>query len=78
MKVVLDTNVIVSGLNYPGNESRVLASSRTRLFDIYLSVAILRETGVVLARSFAWSRSDVQRALAPIHRRHECGGVLNG
>ena len=64
MKVVVDTNVIVSGLNYPGNESRVLELARTRHFDAYLSAAILRETAVVLARSFDWGRSDVDRALA--------------
>ena len=64
MKVVVDTNVIVSGLNYSGNESRVLELARTRHFDAYLSAAILRETAVVLARSFDWGRSDVDRALA--------------
>ena len=66
MKVVLDTNVIVSGLNYPGNESRVLELARTRRFDVYLSPAILRETAVVLARSFSWRRSEVQRILAAL------------
>ena len=66
MKVVLDTNVIVSGLNYPGNESRVLELARTRRFDVYLSPAILRETALVLARSFSWRRSEVQRVLAAL------------
>ncbi len=36
MRVVLDTNVIISGLNFPGNERMVLDLARRARFDLYL------------------------------------------
>ena len=41
MKVVLDTNVIVSGLNFPGNERSVLELALRGRFEFYLSRFIL-------------------------------------
>ena len=37
MRVVLDTNVIVSGLNFPGNERLVLELAFRGRFELYLS-----------------------------------------
>ena len=41
MKVVPDTNVIVSGLNFPGNERLVLELALRGRFELYLSTFIL-------------------------------------
>ena len=55
MKVVLDTNVIISGLNFSGNERLVLELARRGRFELYLSTFILQETAGVLTRKFGWS-----------------------
>ena len=62
MRVVLDTNVIVSGLNFPGNERLVLDLALRQRFDLYLSPFIPSETSRVLVRKFGWR--DEQAALA--------------
>ena len=50
MRVVLDTNVIVSGLNFPGNERLILELALRRRFQFYLSPYILDEVAGVLIR----------------------------
>ena len=64
MRVVLDTNVIVSGLNFPGNERLVLDLARRRRIDLYLSPFILSEASGVLVRKFGWSDEEAAAALA--------------
>ena len=66
MRVVLDTNVIVSGLNFPGNERLVLELALRGRFELYLSTFILEEAAGVLGRKFGWDEersSQVLRAL---------------
>ena len=41
MRVVVDTNVIVSGLNFPGNERLVLELALRGRYELYLSPFIL-------------------------------------
>ena len=55
MRVVLDTNVIVSGLNFPGNERLVLELALRGRFELCLSPFILEEVDGVLTRKFGWS-----------------------
>ena len=43
MRVVLDSNVVVSGLNFPGNELLVLELALRGRFELYLSTFILEE-----------------------------------
>ena len=52
MRVVLDTNVIVSGLNFPGNERLVLELALRGRFELCLSPFILEEVAGVLGRKF--------------------------
>ena len=59
MRVVLDTNVIVSGLNFPGNERMVLELALRGRFGLFLSRFILEEVAGVLRRKFGW---DEERA----------------
>ena len=63
MRVVLDTNVIVSGLNFPGNERLVLDLARRGRFQLYLSDFILREVAGVLTRKFGWGEERSSEAL---------------
>ena len=66
MRVVLDTNVIVSGLNFPGNERIVLDLARRGRFEWYLSSFILQETAGVLERKFGWEGEPLDRVLVTL------------
>lgn len=63
MRVVLDTNVIVSGLNFPGNERLVLDLALRGRFELYLSPFILGEAAGVLGRKFDWAEERSSEAL---------------
>ena len=63
MRVVLDTNVIVSGLNFPGNERLVLELALRGRFELYLSPFILDEVAGVLGHKFEWSEERSAQAL---------------
>ncbi len=69
MRVVLDTNVIVSGLNFPGNERMVLDLARRGRFELYLSPFILEEVAGVLERKFGWTADSIDRALQALQDR---------
>ena len=66
MRVVLDTNVIVSGLNFPGNERMVLELALRGRFEFYLSRFILEEVAGVLTRKFDWDEERTAQALQAI------------
>ena len=63
MRVVLDTNVFVSGLNFPGNERLVLDLARRGRFELYLSDFILQEAFDVLTRKFGWDEERSAEAV---------------
>ena len=63
MRVVLDTNVIVSGLNFPGNERLVLELALRGRFELCLSRFILEEVAGVLGRKFDWDEEPSSQAL---------------
>ena len=80
MRVVLDTNVIVSGLNFPGNERLILELALRGRFQLYLSPFILQEVAGVLGRKFDWTEERLSQALGALedaativepHRRPE-------
>ena len=62
MRVVLDTNVVVSGLNFPGNERLVVELALRGRFELYLSSFILEEVAGVLGRKFGWDEDRVTEA----------------
>ena len=66
MSVVLDTNAIVSGLNRPSNERRVLDLALRGRFELYLSPFILEEVAGVLVRKFGWTDKRSSQALRAI------------
>ena len=73
MRVVLDTNVIISGLNFPGNERLLLDLVRRGRFEWYLSPFILDEVAGVLARKFGWTDDRVEEALGRL--RHAATAI---
>ena len=68
MKVVLDTNVIISGLTYHGNERRVLDLAKDGRFEIVLSPVILNEVERVLARKFQRQAQDIAHDVSDLRR----------
>ena len=63
MRVVLDTNVIVSGLNFPGNERLVLELALRGRFELCLSPFILDEIAGVIGRKFGWDEERSSQVL---------------
>lgn len=66
MRVVLDTNVIVSGLNFPGNERIVLELALRGRFELCLSTFILDEVAGVLERKFGWAEERSAQAISTL------------
>ena len=66
MRVVLDTNVIISALNFPGNERMVLELALRGRFEFYLSAFILEEVAGVLTRKFRWDEERAAQAILVI------------
>ena len=66
MRVVLDTNVIVSALNFPGNERLVLELALRGRFEFFLSLFILEEVAGVLVRKFGWDEERTAQAMGVI------------
>ena len=66
MRVVLDTNVIVSALNFPGNERMVLELALRGRFELFLSWFILGEVSGVLTRKFGWDQERAVRAISTL------------
>ena len=66
MRVVLDTNVIVSALNFPGNERLVLELALRGRFEFLLSRFILEEVAGVLVRKFDWDDERTAQVLQGI------------
>ena len=62
MRVVLDTNVVVSALSFPGNERLVLELALRGRFEFYLSRFILEEVAGVLVRKFGWGEERTTEA----------------
>ena len=68
MRVVLDTNVVVSGLNFPGNERLVVELALRGRFELFLSSFILEEVAGVLGRKFGWDEDRVTEARRTLER----------
>jgi putative PIN family toxin of toxin-antitoxin system len=50
MRVVADTNVVVSGLLWRGNPRRVLDAARDGIIELFTSIVLLEELEDVLSR----------------------------
>lgn len=70
LRVVLDTNVLVSAFQFPSGTAAVLWDALGR--DRYLLVsspAIVREFTEILRRPFGWKEADVERAVRLLARK---------
>jgi putative PIN family toxin of toxin-antitoxin system len=65
-RVVIDTNVIVSGLNFSGNERQVLELGREEKIEVYLSSYIVAEVERILQNKFVWQPSRIEEAVANV------------
>jgi len=75
VRVVLDTNVLLSGLMFPdGAPGRVVAAWREARFDVVMSVHQLAEIGRVLAyprirRVLGWDVQRIEKFIRQIYVR---------
>jgi len=65
-KVVLDTNILVSALNFPGNERKVFELFLEGEIEVFISPFILEELKETLERKFKWNEIDVLEILKRI------------
>jgi uncharacterized protein len=66
-RVVIDTNVIVSGLNFSGNERQVLELGREEKIEVYPSSYIVAEVERILQNKFVWQPSRIDEAVANVY-----------
>lgn len=77
MKVVLDTNVLLSGLMYPDSTpGRIVHAWREARYDLVLSFAQLAEIARVLSypkiqKILAWDAAQIERFLKQLYIRAE-------
>ena len=63
---MLDTNVVISALNFHGNERLVLELDLRGRFELALSWFTLGEVSGVLARKFGWHQARAIRAISAL------------
>lgn len=69
LRVVLDTNVYVSAFNFPkGLLFPIWQHARLKTYELFLSPAIVNETGRVLRDDFAWEESRIRSQLKALAR----------
>ncbi len=66
LRVVVDTNVYVSALNFGGVPDEVLELARRGRIELFISMPIVREIEGVLKRKFRWPSNRAQQAIATI------------
>ena len=59
VKVVLDTNVFISGLNFPGNERKILILFLKEQIEVYISDFIVEEIKGILRVKFQWQTAAI-------------------
>ncbi len=65
-KIVIDTNVFVSGLNFKGKPREVLDLIWKEEIKVYFSLFILRELEKVLEEAFGWNKEQIERTIKRI------------
>lgn len=61
LKVVIDTNVYISGLNFAGKPGEILELLIKGEIEVYITSFILGEVERILRERFEWSEGQVQR-----------------
>jgi putative PIN family toxin of toxin-antitoxin system len=65
-RIVADTNIYISALNFAGTAEEVLALGRAGIVEVFISPPILEEIGGVLLRKFRWTAPRVREATRSI------------
>ena len=65
-RVVADTNVYISALNFAGTADEVLALGRIGAIEVFISTQILKEIEGVLLRKFRWAPTRIREAALAI------------
>ena len=63
MKVVCDTNVILSAILFGGNPEKILTAARQKKTTIYTSTALLFECSNKLKKKFRWDESKITKVV---------------
>jgi uncharacterized protein len=66
VRVVADSNVYISALNFGGTAEEVLALGRAQTVQLFISPPILNEVEGVLIRKFEWSAKRARQAITTI------------
>jgi putative PIN family toxin of toxin-antitoxin system len=66
LRVVADTNIYISALNFGGAPAQILALARRRQIEMFVSTPILDEIEGVLKRKFQWPSARAREALTAI------------
>ena len=66
LRVVIDTNVIVSALNFGGNPKAVLELARKNRIQNVTSTFILNEVEKVLTQKFRWQKDITQEIISDL------------
>ena len=68
-KVVIDTNIFISGLNFTGKPSEILELFINDEIEVCISPFILKEIDKILREKFEWSEEQIERILNRIKRK---------
>jgi len=68
-KVVIDTNVFISGLNFAGKPNEVLELFIKGEIEVYISPFILKELERILRKKFEWNEKQLQKILNKIKKK---------
>lgn len=66
VRVVLDTNVLVSALNFSGNQRKIFDLFLKGEIQICISPFILGELKYVLEKKFKWNKANFQKVVRKI------------
>lgn len=66
IKIVIDTNMFVSALNFGGTPSKALNLVNEGIIELIISPFILDELSKVLTRQFNWAEDKVKSAISAI------------
>lgn len=75
MKVVFDTNILVSAMLWRGTPYRCLLAIRAGLADLILSPPIIDEFRNVLDKKFALTREEVEEGIALVQESARLIGI---
>lgn len=68
-KVVIDTNIFISGLNFTGKPSEILELFVNDEIEVCISPFILKEIDKILREKFEWNEEQIERVLDRIKKK---------